>query len=248
MLVSTFSVILAAAGRSRRFNDPNYKKPFAQLNRKSVWLYSAELFLKRSDVKQVIIVISPEDKVDFLAKFGPNLAVLGVEVAIGGQERADSVENALAKVDPGCEFVVIHDAARPCIDADLIESVFKSVKTHKAAIPAIPVNSTLKKSMDGQFIDHTIDRSNLYQAQTPQAFDRELINSLYAQRDGFQPTDEAQLAEHLGQRVAIVPGSPLNIKLTTRQDLAFAQACLEAMPKPKFDAPIHPFADDNLLR
>jgi 2-C-methyl-D-erythritol 4-phosphate cytidylyltransferase len=246
--VSTFSVILAAAGRSSRFKDPNYKKPFAQLNRKAVWLYSADLFLKRADVKQVIIVISPEDKDEFLAKFGPNIAVLGVEVALGGNERADSVENALAKVDPGCDYVVIHDAARPCIDADLIESVFQSVKQNDATIPVIPVNSTLKRSGDGKFVEETVDRTNLYQAQTPQAFKRDLILSLYANRKGAQPTDEAQLAEMNGQRVAMVPGSPLNIKITTKQDLAFARACLEAMPKPKFDAPIHPFADDNLFR
>jgi len=246
--VSTFSVILAAAGRSSRFNDPNYKKPFAQLNRKAVWLYSADLFLKRADVKQVIIVISPDDKEDFLAKFGPNLAVLGVEVVLGGDERADSVENGLAKVDASSDFVVIHDAARPCIDADLIESVFQSVKENQITIPAIPVNSTLKYSADGKCVDRTVDRANLYQAQTPQAFSYDLITTLYANRNGAQPTDEAQLAEMQGHRVAIVPGSPLNIKLTTKADLAFASACLEAMPKPKFDAPIHPFADDNLFR
>ena len=102
-----FSVILAAAGKSSRFRDPNYKKPFALLNRKAVWLYSAELFLKRNDVKQVIIVISPEDKDEFLAKYGPNLAVLGVEVALGGAERSDSVQNALEKVSLDSTHVVI---------------------------------------------------------------------------------------------------------------------------------------------
>lgn len=218
------------------------------LNRKAVWLYSADLFLKRADVKQVIIVISPEDKEEFLQKFGPNLAVLGVEVALGGTERADSVQNALAKVDPSCEFVAIHDAARPCINADLIESVFKAAKHNKVVVPAVPVTSTLKASADGKYVDQTVDRSNLYQAQTPQVFDRELLLSLYANREDKQPTDEAQLAEMQGHKVALVPGSVLNIKITTRRDLAFARACLEAMPKSKFDAPIHPFADDSLFR
>ena len=218
------------------------------LNRKAVWLYSADLFFKRRDVKQVIIVISPEDKDEFLLKFGPNLAVLGVDVALGGAERADSVQNALAKVDPSNQFVVIHDAARPCINPDLIESVFQAARENKAVVPAVPVTSTLKASADGKYVDQTVDRANLYQAQTPQVFDRELLISLYENRAGAQPTDEAQLAEMQGHQVAIVPGSALNIKITTRQDLAFARACLEAMPKPKFDAPIHPFADDNLFR
>lgn len=246
--MSSFAVILAAAGQSSRFKDPNYKKPFAQLNRKAVWLYSAELFLKRRDVRQVVIVISPEDKQEFLQKFGPNLAVLGVEVALGGNERADSVQNALAKVDPDVDFVVIHDAARPCVDADLIESVFKATQQHPAVIPAIPVTSTLKSSANGQKVDKTVDRAKLYQAQTPQAYARDLLISMYAKRDGAQPTDESQLAEMQGHEVAMVKGSPFNLKITTRQDLVLARACLEAMPKPKFDAPIHPFADDNLFR
>ena len=82
--MASYSVILAAAGKSSRFQDPNFKKPFAPLRKKAIWLYSAELFLKRADVKQVIMVISPEDKEDFLTRFGPNLAVMGIDVALGG--------------------------------------------------------------------------------------------------------------------------------------------------------------------
>ena len=244
----SFSVILAAAGKSSRFNDPNFKKPFANLGRKPVWLYSAELFQKVRDVKQVILVISPEDKDEFFARFGPNIAVMGIDVVMGGAERADSVEKGLAKVDSACDYVAIHDAARPCISRDLIVSVFDAAVQHGAAIPAIPVNSTLKRSASGDAIDETVDRSNLYQAQTPQAFKRELIQELYANRDGAQPTDEAQLLEMNGQKVALVAGSPFNIKVTTSEDLRFAKACLDAMPVSKLDAPIHPFANDNLFR
>jgi len=163
-------------------------------------------------------------------------------------ERADSVENGLAKVAPECDFVAIHDAARPCINADLVESVFAAAQQNGAAIPAVPVNCTLKRSADGQTVDQTVDRSNLYAAQTPQAFKRELIQELYENRNGAQPTDEAQLLELNDQPVALVPGSPFNIKITTQADLRFAKACLAAMPAAKFDAPIHPFADDNLFR
>ena len=246
--MASFSVILAAAGRSSRFNDPNYKKPFAVLKGKPVWLYSVELFQKRSDVKQIILVISPDDKEDFFAKFGANIAVMGIDLVLGGSERADSVENGLAKVDPSCDFVAIHDAARPCINADLVESVFSTAKEKGAAIPAVPVNSTLKRSSGGDIIDETVDRTNLYAAQTPQAFNRKLIQELYENRNGAQPTDEAQLLELNNHPVTLVPGSPFNIKITTQEDLRFAKACLAAMPAAKFDAPIHPFADDNLFR
>jgi len=246
--VAAFSVILAAAGKSSRFRDPNYKKPFAQLKRKAIWLYSAELFLKRSDVKQVVMVISQDDKEDFVSRFGPNLAVMGIDVAIGGEQRADSIQNGLKKVDQQSDFVAIHDAARPCIHADLIEDVFQAAIKHQAAIPAIPVNSTLKRSADGKQIDQTVERSDLYLAQTPQVFARDLIMDLYSNRGNFQPTDESQLAEKAGHKVAIVPGSPLNIKITTKADIRLANACLDSMPTTKFDAPIHPFADDGLWR
>ena len=172
--------------------------------------------------------------------------MLCVDVVIGGDQRADSVELALSKVDPDCEFVAIHDAARPCIDRELVESVFSKVKTTRAVIPAVPVHSTIKRSNDGIQVDETVDRSNLYLAQTPQAYDRELLQSWYANRGEQQPTDESQLAEANGKRVALVAGSPLNIKITTRQDLEFAKACLAVSQTPKFDAPINPL--DNLLR
>ena len=101
----TFTVILAAAGKSSRFKDDHYKKPFAILNRKAVWLHSADRFLKRDDVKQVIIVIAKEDRSSFLSKFGANLAVLGIDVVEGGVERCDSVNSALAKVDASSDLL-----------------------------------------------------------------------------------------------------------------------------------------------
>ena len=108
--MATFSVIIAAAGKSSRFKDLHFKKPFAILNGKAVWLYSAELFLKRSDVKQVIVVLAKEDQEEFTAKFGANIAIHGIDIASGGSERSDSVQNALAKVRNDIDYVAIHDA------------------------------------------------------------------------------------------------------------------------------------------
>ncbi len=241
------SVILAAAGSSTRFNDPNYKKPFALLNRKALWLYSAELFLKRRDVGQVIVVIAESDREDFLSRFGPNLAVLGIEVVIGGAQRADSIENGLKKVNATSELVAVHDAARPCLDADLVERVFNAARQSGAAIPAVPVNSTLKRSTDGKRIESTIDRSDTFMAQTPQVFRKALICELYAGRDDHQPADEAMLAEQAGVEVTLVEGSPFNIKVTKRIDLDFAKACLSAMPKPSLEKQAHPFKDNPLF-
>ncbi len=246
--MATFSVILAAAGKSSRFKDDHYKKPFAILNRKAVWLHSADRFLKREDVKQVIIVIAAADKETFMSKFGANLAVLGIDVVIGGVERRDSVQNGLAKVDNSSNFIAIHDAARPCVSDDHIDSVFSAAKKSKAAILATPVTSTLKRSENGKTITATQERSGLWHAQTPQVFEKQLLLDAYRKCGNNKTTDDAQVVEEFGHPVSIVCGSPFNIKITTKQDLSFAAACLEAMPKPKFDAPIHPFADDNLWR
>jgi 2-C-methyl-D-erythritol 4-phosphate cytidylyltransferase len=246
--MSQFAVILAAAGKSSRFNDPHYKKPFAILNQKAVWLHSADRFMKRSDVKQVLIVISSDDRDDFLSKFGPNLAVMGIDVVIGGKERFESVANALKKLRDGIEFVAVHDAVRPCVSDQDIDTVFALAAKTKAAILAVPVANTLKKSVDGKTIQQSVDRSNLWEALTPQVFQRDLLISAYSQIGQLNPTDDAELLEKQGHRVSIAVGSALNIKITTKNDLRLAAACLEAMPKPRFDAPLHPFADGNLWR
>ncbi len=247
--MARFSVIIAAAGRSTRFRDPFYKKPFALLNQKAVWLYSAEKFLGRKDVGQLIVVIAPEDREDFMSRFGANVAVMGIDVVLGGEERFHSIERGLAKVSSDCDFVVIHDGARPCLAEEWIEDVLAVGVDSKAAILATPITSTIKHSEDGKSVTKTVSREKLWLAQTPQVYAKALLQEAFAKRDPtLPPTDEAQLVEALGHPVRIVQGSPLNVKITTKADLSLAAACLKALPAPKFDAPLHPFSDDHLWR
>ncbi|MEM8947038.1 MAG: 2-C-methyl-D-erythritol 4-phosphate cytidylyltransferase [Planctomycetota bacterium] len=241
------SVILPAAGASRRFHDKNYKKPFAPLGGKAVWLHSAEKFLGRPDVKQLIVVVSPDDRDEFDRKFGANVAVLGVEVCTGGAERTDSISNGLAKVSADVELVAVHDAARPCLADKWIDAVFAAAARDGAAILADPVAATLKRVGDGNRIESTIDRRGLWAAQTPQVFRRDLIANAYAQRAAKSVTDDAALVEQLGETVTVVAGSPLNIKITTRDDLRLAEQILKVLPRPKGPAG-NPFADDDLWR
>lgn len=245
--MAKFAVILPAAGRSSRFHDKSYKKPFAPLAHRAVWLHSAERFLNRSDVVQTIVVISADDRADFNFKFSSNVAILGVEVVEGGAERSDSVEAALARVKGDAEFVCVHDAARPCLTDAWIDRVFAAAEKSGAAIFATPVTGTLKRVGANHQIEETVSRQGLWEAQTPQVFRTELLREAYARRDGFNATDDAQLVERLGRTVTVVPGSPLNLKITTRDDMNLAEQVLKALPKPKL-GPIHPFADDNLWR
>jgi len=243
-----FAVILPAAGRSSRFKDSHYKKPFAPLAGRAVWLHSAERFLNRNDVVQVILIIAPEDREDFLFKFGSNVAILGIDVAEGGQQRSDSVEAALAKLKPEAELVAIHDAARPCLADAWIDRVFAEAERHDAAILALPVAATLKRVGTDGTITETVPRDGLWEAQTPQVFRRSLIEEAYARRDGFQATDDAQLVERLGRPVKVVTGSPINLKIATKEDQRLAEHAMKALPKPKLDGPVHPFANDDMWR
>lgn len=245
--MSKFAVILAAAGKSSRFKDKNYKKPYAPLDNRAVWLHSAEKFLNRKDVAQTILVISPDDREYFMSKFGANVAILGVEVVEGGTERCDSIQKALERVKPDIDFVAVHDAARPCLADEWISEIFAAAEKSGAAIPAVPVGGTLKRVSGGTIVE-TVSREGLWEAQTPQVFRRELLLKAYAQRGGTAATDDAQLVERLGQKVTIVPGSSINLKITTREDLRLAEQALRAIPKPKLLGPSHPFADDDMWR
>ena len=244
--MSRFAVILPAAGQSQRFNDEHYKKPFAPLADRAVWLHTVEKFVNRDDVKQTIVVISPEDKSLFEAKFSANAVILGIDVVLGGDSRANSVANALKQVREEIDYVAIHDAVRPCIASSWIDSVFKAAKDNGAAILAVPVTSTLKRVKDNREIQETVSREKLWEAQTPQVFRRDLLVKAFAENpQASTATDEAQLVEQIGHPVTVVEGSPSNMKITTKDDLRLAAEVLKLLPKPQRPGPAHPFGDDH---
>ena len=215
--MSSYAVILAAAGKSSRFQDQHYKKPFIPLANKAVWLHSAERFLNRDDVKQLILVIAPEDHEEFQMKFGANVAILGLEVVAGGATRFESIKAGLAHVRADIDFIAVHDAARPCLSNEWIDQVFAEAKKTGAAILAAPVTSTLKRSKNGKTIDETSSRDELWAAQTPQVFRRDWLLDAYAKPRDTQPTDDAQVIEDAGHAVSIVPSTIVNIKITSRR-------------------------------
>jgi 2-C-methyl-D-erythritol 4-phosphate cytidylyltransferase len=239
-----FAVILAAAGRSSRFNDSHRKKPFVELRNRPVWVRALEPFTNHPDVVQVLVVVSPEDLDWFKEKFRANLAFMNVELVAGGAERADSVQNALRRVRDDVDFVAVHDAARPLIVKAWIEAIFQAAMKSGAAIPAVPISSTLKRGREGLIVE-TVSRDHLWAAQTPQVFDRRLLMEAFEKRDGFPATDEAQLVERIGHAVTLVETSPLNIKITTQEDFRMAEALLDVLPKEKLPGNLHPFASEN---
>lgn len=243
--MSRFAVIIVAAGKSSRFAGA-YKKVFAPLAGRAVWLHSAERFLNRDDVSQVVVVVSPDDREEFDRKFGANIAILGLTVCSGGAERADSVKAGLAKID-AAEFVAVHDAARPCVAEKDIDKLFAVVEKTGGGILATPVASTLKRG-DGSTIAETVSRAGLWAAQTPQAFRHDWLVEAYNQPDLASATDDAGLVERLDHPIKLVEGSPLNIKITTQADLKLAEQILKVAKPSKPKGIQHPFGDDDLWR
>lgn len=245
--MATIAVILPAAGRSSRFRDKE-KKPFVNLDGRAVWLRTVEHFINRPEVSQCIIVVAPDDQEMFRRRFGANLAFMNVQIADGGAERFESVANALALVKPEVDLVAIHDAVRPCITEALITGVFAKAEKTGAALLALPVAETVKQVNDQHQVQATVARKGLWLAQTPQVFRRQWLVEAYANRGklGKDVTDDAQLVEAAGHPVHVVEGAATNIKITTRQDLVLADAILKALPKPKPQGPVHPFAEEEM--
>jgi len=158
-------------------------------------------------------------------------------VVAGGATRQESVRQGLAAVPPGTELVAVHDAARPLVTPELITACIEAASEHGAAIAAVPVKDTLKREAPGQMIAATVERADLWQAQTPQVARRELLVAAYAaaKRDQFCGTDEASLLERLGHQVALVAGSETNLKITRPEDRTIAEALLmQTPPAPSF--------------
>lgn len=258
-------VIIPAAGSSSRFAeaavagglDPGAirSKLDEDLGGRPVLQRTVELFAQHPDVK-TIIVAGPHDETafaDFKLRYGDKLGLLGVKLCRGGKtHRYETVAAALKLVPESATHVAIHDAARPCASAELIERLFEAAQTRDAVIPAIPLNDTLKRitkepvdagptdplaailgapaSAPGlRAVEATVDRTGMCAVQTPQVFSREIIHRAYAQAD-LSSTDDAQLVERLGHRVLVVEGDARNIKITRPADLHLARLILNAKP------------------
>lgn len=255
------AVILPAAGQSRRFaagpGSSEKSKLDVTLGHKPVVLRAIELFLRRKEVCQIILAVDPDgvDAVKF--KYGDKLALMNVTIVPGGKtERWETVKNALAVVSEEATHVAVHDAARPVTSQEVIDRVFEAAAQFEAVIPASPVSATVRRidpapAVEAVEVDpldailgsagkpvldvhravELISRENLVLIETPQVFEKSLLQRAYARIDAGEVetaeiTDDGGLVEAMGESVFIVPGDPLNIKITRPEDIAFAEAIL----------------------
>ena len=218
------SAIITAAGSGRRFGEA---KQFKKLHGKPLYQYSLDVFIKSRLFDEIILVIpnSNQEKVQkkIKRKYGSQVILV-----IGGPDRQDSVKNAIQNSNPKVDLVVIHDAARPFITKTLIKQCLSACETSDGAIIAIQPHDTIKFSKDN-IVEKTIDRSNIWMAQTPQAFNKHKLLEAYSSSefDDLVVTDESSLMEKLGYKIMIVPGNGKNFKITTFDDWERAEAELQ---------------------
>ena len=206
-------VVIAAGGSSSRMG---FNKLLAELNGVPVIVRTVLAFDGIEQVEQIAVVTSDEKIKAVLANYPFKH---GITFADSGANRFLSAKNGFEALS-GCDFVAVHDGARPFATPETITAVAEAAKEYGGAIAAVPVTDTIKCVKDG-FIASTPDRSALYGAQTPQGFRIELYRKMLAQGGDF--TDDSQLAEAMGIRVKIVTGSYDNIKITTPEDIARAE-------------------------
>jgi len=238
------AVIVAAAGKGERFGTEE-KKTFASLEGTPIFLKTLEAFVNREDVCQTILAVAPEDMLRIREKYGTNLAFMGVQLAEGGAHRCQTVRSALKLVKPDAELVAVHDAVRPCVTYFMIDAVFAEAAKTGAAILAAPLHGTIKAVSGAKVVDRTLPRENLYEAQTPQVFRRDLLNAAYdrAADLGENITDDAQLVEALGHPVSVVESDATNLKVTTKPDLKLATYLYKNKPRPPVEGPRSPFEE-----
>jgi len=243
--MARFGVILPAAGSSTRMTGFQKKKPFLDLKGRPVWVRTAEHFLSRNDVCQTIIAVSPDDLEWFRETYRANLAFMDIQVVAGGASRAESVRNAIQQLGPDVQYIAVHDAARPLLATRWIDEIFAAAEQHKAAIPGLRISSTVKRVAASGRITETVDRTGLVQAQTPQVFERGVLEKAFAIcRNLATATDEASMVEAAGHPVQVIDGWPMNIKITTAEDFRLAELFVGALPKPASLGGLHPFGDE----
>lgn len=222
------TAVVLAAGQGRRMGGTN--KALLALAGRPVLAYSLTAFRRCAAVAQVVVVMNDADVEQLAKQWQLTPADLGADVVVaGGEERWLSSRNGCAAAD--YSIVLVHDAARALIQTATIDAVIQAVRKHDAALAAHPLADTLKKEAPGGSVAETVPRQNLWCAQTPQGFRRELLLQAFAnwqQKHSDLPTDEAMLAEALGHSPMLVPSPSSNFKLTTPADLALAESMLAA--------------------
>jgi 2-C-methyl-D-erythritol 4-phosphate cytidylyltransferase len=220
-------VIVAAAGESRRMGLPDGEsKQFLLLGGEPILNHSVRRLLAMSRVTGLVVVLHPSHTVRFaseLIAFDDSKPLL---IAEGGRTRSDSVRAGLVEVPSSATVIAVHDGARPLFSRHVFNECLAALERAEGAVPGIEVSDTLKRTGATGLVEATIERHGLWAAQTPQVFRAAALRNVYSLPDMNGASDDATLLEKAGYRVALVPSTPANVKITTPADLPLAGALL----------------------
>ncbi|HUH66657.1 MAG TPA: 2-C-methyl-D-erythritol 4-phosphate cytidylyltransferase [Syntrophales bacterium] len=223
--------IIPAAGSSKRMQN-DMAKQYLLLNDIPVLAHTLGVFQRAKGIDEIFLIV-PETDIEFVRKdivFKCGASKVSAVLA-GGQERQDSVRSGINALQSHHRVVVIHDGVRPFISEELVHRAIHDASRFRAVTVGVPVKDTVK-TVDGEgLIMETLDRGRLWLTQTPQAFERTVIQKAYeaAYRDNFYGTDDASLVERIGIKVLMIRGSYDNIKITTKDDLALAEVLVKKL-------------------
>ncbi|KWW21549.1 MULTISPECIES: 2-C-methyl-D-erythritol 4-phosphate cytidylyltransferase [Peribacillus] len=219
-----YDVVIPAAGQGKRMKAGK-NKLFIELSGIPIIVYTLRVFEDDPNCRKIILSINPAEK----DHFNQLMAAYGIkkvkELVKGGGERQQSVYNGLQHA--GEEIVLVHDGARPFINQGQISDLCEAASLHGGAVIAVPVKDTIKRATDNKVLE-TVERSSLWAVQTPQAFRASILKRAHeqAEAEAFLGTDDASLLERIDEQVVIIEGNYDNIKITTQEDLYFADAIL----------------------
>lgn len=218
----SIGAVILAAGQSQRMCGVD--KTFAPLLGKPLILHTLEPFQSCATISRIVLVLSESNIEQARALIREETSAHNVFLCPGGLRRQDSARCGLAALGK-CEWVVVHDGARPCLDQERLERGISHALKHGNAVAAVPVTDTIKAADSQGYVTHTLPRGDLWAVQTPQIFPFAQLREAYERGQG-DVTDDAALIERLGNKVKLYPGSYDNIKVTTPQDLALAEMIL----------------------
>jgi len=217
------TAIVLAAGRGLRFKAKSFK-PLVKINSKPIIIYSLKIISSHPRIKEIIVVVNTANSADIIRQIKKYRIKKIKGVVLGGRRRQDSVRHGLGAMASRTDLVLIHDGVRPFINGHYVSSLIREANRFGAAILGVPVKATIKTARKLNLIDKTLKRDSLWEIQTPQVFRKDLILEAYKKFKDTEVTDDAALVEKLSAKVKIVKGSYNNIKITTAEDLIFAEA------------------------
>ncbi len=225
--------VIPAGGFGKRLGA-DIAKQYLSLNSVPVLVHTLHVFQKSDVVDDIVLVVPKDDLVyvrkQIIEKYGLTKILA---VVAGGSERQDSVRHGLETIAKPCDVVIVHDGVRPFVTETMIAQVVKAAAEEGAASIGVPAKDTIKETTSENIVTTTLPRLHLWQTQTPQAFQYNLLSRAYAEveKDHYYGTDDASLVERIGVKVRMIAGSYANIKITTAEDMIVAEALIKEETK-----------------